>query len=207
LFKNLDKNIDLVQFNVKEVVQRNIKYDNVFTDETLFKYSRKFKNKFESPKKRIDDPFNKRTVKISYWTGQWAGKAAIRVESDLIPKNVHRYVKLNGEKIKKVSNGLLLHYQAFDKLDFKKKFTNFKKHPDQNLSGTYVGHTKLLSRDIVNSTTLDQEYIDEYFEKNVMFTEKEIKRMSSKTFGLFKRKEPAFETITSVQKVFNNLVN
>lgn len=207
LFKNLDQNIDMVQFKVKEVAQRKLKYDNVFADETLFKYSRIFKNKFESPKKRIDDPFNKRTVKISYWTGQWAGKAGVKVGSGIIPKNVHRYVKLNGDKIKKVSNGLLLHYQAFDKLDFKKKFTNFEKHPNHNLSGTYVGHTKLLWRDIVNSTTLNQKYIDEYFENNVMFTEKEIRRMSSKKLGLFKRKEPAFETISSVQKAFKNLVN
>ncbi len=205
LFDQLDPDVDLVHFDTREAVQQKIDYTNVFAEETLYKSAAHFKRTFERPVKNIDDPYQNKQVKISYWMGQFQGKSAIRVDSDLIPKNVHRYQREKGGKIKQVNRGLVLHYHAYDKADFHKKFTNFKDHPDHFIAGSDVGYIKKLWRDIVNSDSLDQKYIDTYFENNILFTEAEIKSMKKGLLGLFPRSQPAFEKIMSVKKVFDSL--
>jgi len=205
LFEEIDKSIDLVHFDTKEAVQRRKHYSNVFAEETLFKYTHDFNRKLDKLHKKIEDPFKKQTVKISYWMGQFQGKSAIKVSSDLIPKNVHRYKSLDGSKVKQIKKGLVLHYHAYDQIDFIKKFNNFRYRPNTFLGGNSVGYKKKLWRDIVNSETLDQNYIDSYFENNILFTENEIKKMKKGFLGLLPRKEPAFEEILSVKKAFETL--
>jgi hypothetical protein len=205
LFEGIDKSIDLVHFDTKEALQRRKHYNNVFAEETLFKYTHHFDRKLDKLHKKIENPFQKQKVKISYWMGQFQGKSAIKVNSDLIPKNVHRYKRVDGSKVKQIKKGLVLHYHAYDQIDFIKKFTNFKGHPDHFLAGSDVGFIKKLWRDIVNSETLDQNYIETYYENNILFTDNEIKKMQKGFLGLLARKEPAFEEITSVKKVFETL--
>ena len=137
--------------------------------------------------------------------GQFQGKSAIRVASDVIPKNVHRYQKKDGSSINQIKKGLVLHYHAFDYPDFIKKFLNFKKHPDNFIAGTNVGYVKRLWRDVVNSDKIDEDYKNSYFQKNIMFTESEISKMQSKIFGLIPRKQKPFEQVTSVKKAFDQL--
>jgi hypothetical protein len=205
LFDQLYSGVDLIHFDTREAVQQKIDYKNVFAEETLYKSVYDFKRKFERPIKDIEDPYQNKKVKISYWMGQFQGKSAIRVNSDLIPKNVHRYQRENGGRIKQVSKGLVLHFHAYDKSDFKKKFTNFKDHPDHFIAGSDVGYIKKLWRDIVNSDSLDQKYIDTYFENNILFTKAEIKSMNKGFLGIFPRKQSVFEEILSVKKVFESL--
>ncbi|MGB5982873.1 MAG: glycosyltransferase family 2 protein [Nonlabens sp.] len=205
LFDGVSEDVDLIHFNTKEAVQRRNEYDNVFADETLFKSTHLFKRKLERPSKEIHDPFLKKNTKISYWMGQFQGKSAIRVASDLIPKNVHRYKHKDGSLLKQIEKGLVLHYHAFDQPDFIKKFTNFKKHPDNFLAGSDVGYVKKLWRDVVNSDDIEAHYRNNYFQNNIMFTESEINKMSSKIFGILPRKQKPFEKITSVKKAFDSL--
>ncbi len=202
IFQDVGKDVDLVHFDTKEAVQRKVHYSNVFAEECLFKYTHNFKRKIDKLYKKIEDPFLKKNVKISYWMGQFQGKSAIRVSSDLIPKNVHRYKKIDGSKINQIKKGLVLHYNMFDRKDFLKKFQNFKNRPNTFLGGNSVSYKKKLWRDLVNSDTLDRAYIDAYFENNILFSDKEIKSMSGMIFGLIPRKQPAFMEITSVNKVF-----
>jgi len=207
LFDGVSEDVDLVHFNTKEAVQRRNEYDNVFADETLFKSTHLFKRKLERPNKMIHDPFQKKNKKISYWMGQFQGKSAIRVASDLIPKNVHRYKQKDGSLLKQIEKGLVLHYHAFDQPDFIKKFTNFKKHPDNFLAGSDVGYVKKLWRDVVNSEVIEEDYRNNYFQNNIMFTESEISKMNSKIFGILPRKQKPFEEITSVKKAFELLIS
>ena len=137
--------------------------------------------------------------------GQFQGKSAIRVDSDLIPKNVHRYHHKDGSQVKQIKKGFVLHYHAYDKIDFIKKFKNFEKHPDHFLAGSDVGYIKRLWRDIVNSDKLNKNYIESYFENNILFTDKDIRSMSKGFLGIVPRKQPAFEEITSVKKVFEGI--
>ena len=207
LFHGLPESIDLVHFDTKEAVQRKIEYQNVFAEETLFKSNHLFKKKLEKPVKLIHDPFLNTKKKISYWMGQFQGKSAIRVASDVIPKNVHRYQKKDGSSINQIKKGLVLHYHAFDYPDFIKKFVNFKKHPDNFLAGSDVGYIKKLWRDVVNSDSIDKSYKANYFQENIMFTESEIRKMQSNLFGFIPRKQKPFEEITSINKAFAHIDN
>lgn len=205
-FNNIPENIDVVNFKVYEALQRKVAYDNVFAEETLFKSRHIFKSRFEKLFKYIYNPFNKEYVKFSYWYGQHLGKAAIRVDSKIIPHNVHRYKNYNESKLQLINKGSLLHYHFYDAKDFIKKFENFKEHPNTFLSGNKVGNLKLLLRDVVNKTDMTIKQLEDYFVDNLMFSEKEVKNlMRNKLFFILPRKEKALKKIETVKAVFKTI--
>lgn len=195
--------IEVVNFQVKEVVQNQFHYNNVFAEASLFKTRAKFKSRWDRVYKRVFNPLTKTNSLFNYWYGHTMGKAAIRVSADLIPHNVHKFIQTDGTKPSTLQTGFLLHYHSFDFQDFVKKFTNFKHHPDTFLSGNSVEDIKLLWRDVVNHPESSQSQLEEYYKSNVMFSEKEIQQLlKKKHYYLIPRRQTAIETINIIKEVF-----
>lgn len=201
-FKQLDPSIDEVRFRTFEVMSTKTAYNNVFAEETLFKGKWKFISRFDMLYKRIYNPHTKTHIKTKFWYGQNQGKSAIRVSSDLIPKNVHRYISESGKSHQKKEVPYLLHYHAFDYEDFVKKFTNMSNHPDNHSSGRRVEHLKLIWRDVVNMYRNDPGYLKLYFKDNVLFSTGEIRFYKLKSLLFFWPKEKSLVKISSVAQCF-----
>ena len=205
-FANITEDVSIVNLKTLEALQQRQHYQNVFAEESFFKTTHKFENRFAVIWKTLYNPFTKNTEKYSYWYGHHLGKGAIRVASNCIPHNVHRYKTKDGAPLKTINAGNILHYHAYDAEDFIKKFTNFSKHPDTFLSGNKVKSLKLLLRDIVNISGLSNEALEIYYKDNLLFNLREIEKIKSLRYlGFFKRKTPLLREITSVNKVFKNL--
>jgi|TARA_R110002020_G_scaffold63136_3_gene168440 hypothetical protein len=205
-FGGIDQAVSVIRFYTFEAIQRKQQYENVFAEETLFKTTHTYKSKFQKIWKTLEDPFEKRPFKTSYWYGHHLGKAAIRTSSHVIPKNVHAYQRVDGSNPRKLQKGNVLHYHAYDSDDFLKKFTNFSKHPDVFLSGNKVKPLKLLLRNIVNSKELCQEYKEKYYKNYLMFTEREVVKLKKNRYLFFlKRNKAPLRTIMVPNQIFKRL--
>ncbi|REE24459.1 glycosyl transferase family 2 [Winogradskyella pacifica] len=205
-FDTISKDTAIVNFKVFEVLQRKLYYNNVLEEETLFKTTSSFKNRFKAVKKSVFNPFTKEHQSFCYWYGQHLGKAALRVSNDIIPKNVHRYKTISGAPLKNVTRLGLLHYHAYDAEDFIKKFKNFKKRANTYLSGNTVDVLKLLLRDVVNQPSISPKDLEDYFKHYIMFSPKEVRRLLKNRWGyLFRYKPALIQKITSVREVFKNI--
>lgn len=206
-FNEIPKETDLVSFKTRESLSRRATYSNVFAEETLFKTQPFFGHRFKNIYKNIYNPFTKTNERYSYWFGQHLGKAAIRTNRNVIPKNVHRYQKSTGKMLHKTEKGLVLHYHAYDADDFIKKFTNFSNRPNTFLSGNKVNSLKLLLRDVVNNPELNSEALREYYKKYLLFSPKEIRKLKQNRYlGVLRRNPAPLQEITSVQKVFQTKI-
>ena len=202
-FLNQDDSIEIVNFRTLEVLQQKEHFGNVFAEADLFKTRKNFKYRGENIFRNIYNPSLKKYDKHYYWYGQTMGKGAIKVQSDLIPHNVHRYMHQDGVKPKSINNGFVLHYHAYDGEDFIKKFRNFSRHPGHFLSGNRVESLKLLLKDVVNNHGYSESQLKEYFNKNLLFTPEDVQRLlKNKKLIFFRRKQEALKRITSVNKVF-----
>lgn len=207
-FNKVPTNVTVVNFETREALQRKPRYDSVFAEETLFKTQPNYDSRFKNITKKIYNPFTKQKESFSYWYGQYLGKGAIRVKNELIPHNVHRYRHQDGTKPLQLNAGYLLHYHAYDADDFIKKFTNFSNRPTTYLSGTKVQRLKLLLRDVVNTSGMNQEALETYFKENVMFSKKEVQRLQKNRYlGFLKRTPPPLQEITTVQQVFRTKID
>jgi hypothetical protein len=208
-FKTIDATIDVINFRPFEALQAETNYDNVFAELTVFKRIPKFKQKIDRIYKQLYNPFSKKNIKFSYWYGQHMGKSAVRVNSttEIIPKNVHRYVYIDKTAVNSIDKMGLVHYHMYDAQDFIKKFKNFENHPNTFLSGNKVEDIKLLCRDIVNLNVYDADGLIKYFKDYIMFKPSEVKKLRTNRNRFFiKRKQKAIIEITSVQAVFKNLI-
>lgn len=200
-FSSIEGSVEVVTFKTLESLQTKMQYENVFSNETLFKanpkaYSRYFYN-----------PFTNSKVKFSWWYGQTMGKAAFKASKSIIPHNVHRYKKIDGVKPITLNRGFVLHYHAYDAEDFIKKFTNFSNHPNTFLSGNKVENIKLLLRDIVNSKDYTKEQLKDYFRKNILFSNDDLRKFSKGLKYLFFKVKPTpLQEIKSVSKIFNDKI-
>jgi len=202
------ENIDIVYMNTLEALSRKSAYMMVFAEETLFKTQPTFGGRFKNIVKRVYNPFTKSNVKYSYWFGQHMGKAALRIASEIVPVNVHRYRMRDGSEPEHIRDGYILHYHAYDIQDFIKKFTNFANRPNTFLSGNKVNSLKLLLRDVVNTSGMSQQALGVYFEKNLMFNKNEVCRLQKNRYlWFFKRTLHPLREITSVKKVFESKIN
>ena len=202
-FSQINQEVTIVNLKVREALQRQIAYDNVFAAETLFKTTHRYGSRFQKITKQVYNPFLKANQRFSFWYGQHMGKGAIRVASDTIPHNVHRYKNQDGSSPNVYEAGFVLHYHAYDVQDFIKKFTNFSSHPDTFLSGQKVNDLKLLLRDVVNISGMNASELEAYFADNIMFSEAEVTVLLKNTyFGFLKRYVAPLQEIASVKKVF-----
>jgi hypothetical protein len=162
-----------------EIVQRRLTYDDVLTDETLFKRSD------VRLERETYDPFagRRRTVPAVY--GHSAGKSAVRLSVEARPSTVHRFVRRDGSRLKTDDLGYLLHYYCHSFDAFLRKFRAFRDHPDQHLRGQEVPLQKRLWRDVVNRAGLDQDELRDYYRRWVMFDPDEIARLRNRrAFGV-----------------------
>jgi len=196
-FDSLPVDVQQVRFQTFEIVQRGIEYQNVFAQETLFKVN--------SPKirRRIYDPFHKKNWILKRFYGHNQGKSALSLKAAAIPKTVHSFQGTDGVDLLTVRKKYLLHYNCYCFSELVEKFTNFKDRPNTFLHGEAVEYIpKRLWRDIVNSPAFAEDDLKRYFQRYVMFKEKDIKRLRKKSrFGLLK-KQPAILEIDSVKKAF-----
>jgi hypothetical protein len=133
------------------------------------------------------------------------GKCAINVNSELMPKNVHRFKAIDKRPIKSLSCGYLLHYSLYDLKDFKKKFHNIKHRPNVFLNGKSLPKLALVWRDLVNDPQFDEQYLENYYKKNIYIDERKLKQFrSTRFFNIFKRKEKAIVKITYVKDILSD---
>lgn len=198
--------VDAVNLKVREVLQAKKNYGLVFKEETRFKTIRNFKRYSQNIFRKFFNPETGSFEKFVYWYGHHTGKMAIRLNRELIPHNPHRFVKKDEGEIRISSAGFLLHYHAYDAQDFIKKYQNFKLHPKNYLSGRRVEDIKQLFIRVVNRSELKEKDLKDYFENYLMFTEKDIKKLyQNRVYGIFPRKIPVLNNITSVAKTFKEL--
>ncbi|MAZ72124.1 MAG: hypothetical protein CMC70_03160 [Flavobacteriaceae bacterium] len=207
-FETVEPSVDLVYLKTLEVLSQRVEYNSIFSEETLFKTQPAFGNRFKNITKKVYNPATKKQQRYSYWFGQHLGKGAVRVGRNIIPHNVHRYVKKDGTKPNSIKKGYVLHYHAYDAPDFIKKFTNFSNRPTTFLSGTSVNSLKLLLREIVNNSGMKQDELYAYFKQNLLFSQKEVKYLKkNKYLGFFSRTPAPLTEITSVQQVFDKYLH
>jgi len=168
-FKDINQKIDLVHFNVYECLQRKEHYTDVFREEVLFKRETPFiRNSF------FPDILNTGRVKNSYVYGHSAGKAALRVNSQIIPWTVHTYTTSSGTPPNTIHVGKLLHYHSYDFEDFMKKFTNFRNYPSTLIHGDLSERQKKFFVNLVNSSNLRQKELRSFFTQHILFSRSEL---------------------------------
>ncbi|PZW39066.1 glycosyl transferase family 2 [Mesonia algae] len=204
-----ENGVEQIHLEPLEIIARQEKYDNVMAEETLFKVKKSFKSKFDQIYHQIYNPYTKTHLTTSYWLGQTMGKAAIRVNSGLIPKNVHRYEHgVKNKKVVKINAGNVLHYHMYDFEDFIKKFKNFKDHPPVFLSGNAIENFKQLFIQLVNDPNFNQRELKKYYKENLFFDSKKLKDLKkTRFFNILSRKEKAFIEITKSKEVLKGFTH
>ncbi|MBD0823874.1 glycosyltransferase family 2 protein [Aestuariibaculum marinum] len=196
---------DVIQFSVLEVVSRKLSYNHVMAEETLFKRQKNFSSRLDRLYRKVYNPYTKSCLTTSYWLGHTMGKAAINVNGDVIPYNVHRYVMQNGKPPKIKVAGHVLHYHLYDFEDFIKKYKNFKNRADTFLSGNAIEPLKKLWIQLVNDPDYDIEYLKDYYEQNIHFNTKALSALyKTRLFNVLKRRESAVVNITKPKEVLIN---
>ncbi|WP_033956525.1 glycosyltransferase family 2 protein [Psychroserpens jangbogonensis] len=191
------KPFDVVQLQTLEVLCRKMTYDKIMLEETQFKLKKNFKSHFNRIYFSFFNPYNKKSIVHSYWLGHNMGKLAIRVDSNTIPKNVHRYQTIDKTPLKSLKMGFLLHYHLYDFEDFIKKYKNFKAHPNKFLSGNGIGTLKTLWRDMVNDEQFNEMYLKDYFKAHILINKKKYKQLHYlRYFSFIKRKTSAIVNVT-----------
>lgn len=197
LLGSQERRVEAVIFPTLEVVQRRARYADVMAEETLFK------------RPDIDimretyDPFEKRVRTVRAVYGHKQGKTAVRVSTDVVPINNHRFSTLGGSPLRAVEAGHLLHYYSHDWVAFVRKFRLMKDHPDHHVRGDRVVLQKRLWRDVVNRSGLDDNGLREYYERWVMFSDADVRRMSGR--GWRPWRTPAFIEVTSARDTLRQI--
>lgn len=168
----LGPQVEGVVFATLEVLQRRLRYDDVLTQETLFKRIQ------TDATRETYDPFAKVTRRVRVVYGHRAGKMAIRVAPDVVPHSAHRFTRRDGTALRTVGLGHLLHYYSHDWAAFVRKFRLMKDHLDHHVHGDRVVMQKRLWRDVVNRAGLDDEQLRDYYARWVMFDEASVASLS-----------------------------
>jgi hypothetical protein len=190
--------VDAVTFRPLEAVQRRARYDDVMTEETLFKIAA------SGATRETYDPFTKTKHQIDAVYGHKAGKQAVRLTIDAIPYSPHRFRRRGGRKLRDTEAGDLLHFYAPDFEQFVRKFRIMKDHPDTHVDGRTVVIQKRLWRDVVNKSRMSEDELRDYYERWVMFTDEQQRAMRGGRSLLLKRK-PALVEVRSAAEAIKKL--
>ena len=189
--------VDVVTFRPLEAVQRRSRYDDVMTEETLFKIAA------SGASRETYDPFAKTKHEIEAVYGHKAGKQAVRLTIDSIPYSVHRFRAPGGRKLRDTEAGDLLHYYATDYESFVHKFLTMKDHPDTHVDGRTVVIQKRLWRDVVNKSGMTDDELRDYYRRWVMFDDEQLRQMRGGR-RFFKTK-PALVEVTSAAEALKSI--
>lgn len=203
-FENIQSDgYTLIRLGVREVIPRRMAYNHVALEETLFKSKKNFSSRFDQIYFKIFDPYTNTSIQTSYWLSHNMGKCAIKVGTDLIPHNVHKYKPRNeNTPAKTIHAGFILHYFQYDLDDFIKKSVNFKFIPKHYLSGKRIGRLKELYITLVNDPDKTRAEIFEFYEKNLLFNEKKVKRLrKTSLLNLLPRQEDAIIEIRKPSEI------
>ncbi len=190
--------VHTVTFMPLEAIQRQIHYQDVMTQETLFKVGA------AGATRETFDPFTKRMHRIDAVYGHKAGKQAVRTSIPSMPYSVHRFRAPGGKKLRTVERGDLLHFYAPDFETFLQKFRIMKDHPDRHVDGRTVVLQKRLWRDVVNRSGMTDDQLRDYFATWVMFDDKQIQRLRSPR-RYVRRRKPALVEVTSAAEALKKI--
>ena len=201
-FFNSHKNFDIIQLKPLEAIGRKLVYNDVMKEEDMFKLKPHFKHWNDKISFNYYDPYQDKLFKQPAWFGHTMGKCVFKVNSNIIPKNVHRYKASDNSKPNILNAGYVLHYYQYDYIDFIKKYRNFKQLPDTFLSGKPIPNMTKLWRRLVNDPQFDELYLKEYYRKYIFNDQIKLKQLSStRFFNIFKRKEKAIIKITYAKDI------
>lgn len=196
LLETVPAQVQCLRFPTMEIVQRGIDYANVFAQETLFK------REGTRIRRRVRDPLRRRTVTVRGFYGHTAGKSALRLAADAVPRTPHRFTARDGSALVTVTTGALLHYYCYNAASFVAKFRRFSDHPDVHLWQAPTEPTKRLWRDVVNHAGLSVAEIDAYYRRWVAFDERRVRQLRRSTWlGIIPRRSAVVE-VTGPQRVF-----
>jgi hypothetical protein len=201
LFDGQAATTDAVIFKPLEVLQRRLEYDDVFTQESLFKRGN------AQDRRKTYDPFQKRTEEVSIIYGHSVGKSAVRLDAGAIPATVHRFGRADGRPLASREAGHLLHYYCHSFEAFVSKFRLMKDHPDKHVRGDNVVLQKRLWRDVVNRAGLDEAALRDYYEQWVMFGSDEVARLSKPHGWGPLRQLPVVVEVDAVRRVMDQIAD
>ncbi|MCU0486180.1 MAG: glycosyltransferase family 2 protein [Anaerolineales bacterium] len=198
-FDSVPEDSPVVRAPTFEIVQRRMDYEDIFSQEILFKRPK------SKVKRKIYDPFTKRKVKINLFYGQGMGKSAIRPGFPAKPNTTHKFVNLDGSSISPFRGAHLLHYNIYSFEDFVRKFRNFSAQPDTWLSGNPIEYQRRIWRDMVNSPDFSETDLRSYYQRWILLSSREIRWLKSeRVLGIFPKRSELVEA-PAVRQVFEQL--
>jgi Glycosyl transferase family 2 len=200
-FDGQEKATQAVVFRPLEVVQRRLSYDDVFTEETLFKRGD------ASAKRKTYDPIHNKTEDVNIVYGHSVGKSAVRLAAGPAPMTVHRFAQTDGTPLVTKEAGRLLHYYCHSFEAFESKFHLMADHPDTHIRGDKVVLQKRLWRDVVNRAGYDDAALRDYYQRWVMFGPDEVARLSQATGWGPLRQPPVIVQVETVGQVLAQVQN
>jgi len=192
---------EAVIFKPLEVVQRRLEYDDVLTQETLFKRGN------AAARRKTYDPFTKKTEEVDIVYGHSVGKSAVRVNAGAIPATVHRFGRADGRPLVSKEAAHLLHYYCHSFEAFVSKFHLMKDHPDRHVRGDKVVLQKRLWRDVVNRAGLDENGLRDYYQRWVMFGPDDVERLRKAHGWGPLREPPVIVEVDTVRQVLAQVPN
>jgi hypothetical protein len=186
LLASLGKGIDAVSFQNLEVIPIKIEVDYAFEDR-LFKTQLVDENINGWPKSVVFNSFSNTLSPAGWFWGHSSGKLAIRPRCGSYFTSSHEcYVE--GDRIQLE---YLLHYNITSYRQFLNKYRNFANYPNRRNARPL----RLLLIDIVNSSRFSEEFLKNFYEEHIIYSENDITKI--KDFN-----KHAIKEITAVSDFF-----
>jgi len=162
---NLDNNIDAVSFNNLEVIPTKVESNFVFEGH-LFKTQNVANELSGWPKSMLFNPISKTFLPAGWFWGHSSGKVALRPHHNSYFTSSHECYTEG----KQITSECLLHYNIQSLKQFLNKYKNFANYPNRRGARPL----RLLLRDIVNNDSFSKEFLTNYFEEYILYSEKDI---------------------------------
>ena len=191
--------VSAVRFPTCEMVQRRLEYEDVTTEETLFK----------RPGARIarmvQDPLRDRSWQLEGFYGHSFGKSAVRLSEGVRPHGVHKFAAADGSELATERRGCLLHYWAHGFSDFRRKHRLTGPLSTYPTGPPVAAHVRLW-RELAHNADFSEDALRDYFARFVLFSADEVARLRrrGRRFGLFPV-EAAIIEITAVRDALARL--
>ena len=151
-------------------------------------------------RRQLFHPIENRYVVSNGFYGHLYGKTAVRTNLDVWPVDTHFFKSVNGERLKAVCRGNLLHYQFHSFTEFVSKPA---KHPLPELlaSVPYLNPVKRMFFEIMHDKSLSERELEDYYQRWVMFSDAEIKKLRAPRSWGFVPRDDALVQVDTVRRV------
>jgi len=124
-------------------------------------------------KKRLWDPVAQNHVTLDGFYGHTVGKMAVRLTANAVPASVHGFTAWDGGALQTAERAMLLHYYAFDSVDFRRKFARIDPDRVSYPDGRSVAPQKTLWTRMIAGGALDDAALEGYYREWVGFSAKQ----------------------------------